>query len=459
MRRNGKNNLLGKARQGGSMVVAATFGIIAMLGTAGLAVDIGRAQLAQSKLSSALDAAGLAAGASISTQDLNTEVNKYLNVNFNNYLDATIDDIDPQYDPDTNVITVTATGHIETTFMKYFGIDTVPIDASTEITRATSGLELALVLDNTGSMAGTRLSALKDAASEMVGTLFGDGTNDQQHLWIGVVPFSQAVNIGTQHESWLTTGSIAAKNWGPDSWAGCVDARLSSLDTTDSPPSSGSFEPYYWPDDGNNNWIKTTTKKGKTTTTYTIDDTHGPNKYCPQSSMGLTSDESAVLTAIDNMEARGNTHIVTGAVWGWRMLSPNWRGLWGGEMDENDLPLDYNTPRMNKAVVIMTDGENTISSSSHGAYWYLSDGRLGTTDQNTAVDELDTRLSSVCTQMKNNNVIVYTIAFGSPGTSIQNLLRNCVSQADYYFDSPDSDELHKAFRQIGDSLSNLRVSK
>ncbi len=453
------NALKGRRNQVGGIIAITAFGILAMTGSAGMAVDIGRAQLAQAKLSSALDAAGLAAGSSLNTQDIETEVQKYLDVNFRDYMDATITSVDVDFNSETNVITLRADGHVDTSFMRWFGIDEVAIGASAEITRAINGLELALVLDNTGSMAGTRLTSLKDASSDLVEILFGDDATDQDDLWIGVVPFSQTVNVGTQHSGWLAANSVSGKNWGPTSWAGCIDERLTGGDVTDAPPSSQAFEAYYWPDDSNNDWIKTTTKNGKTTTTYTINSTTGPNKYCPQAMLGLSSDKDEILDSIDDMEARGNTHVNVGAVWGWRMLSPRWRGTWGGEMDANSLPLDYNTPKMNKAAIIMTDGANTIDNSNRTAYWYLSNNRLGTTNQSTAVTRLNQRLTAVCTAMKNNNIVVYTIAFGSPGSTIENLLRNCATQPDYYFDSPDSDELHRAFRQIGDSLSNLRVSK
>jgi hypothetical protein len=61
--------------------------------------------------------------------------------------------------------------------------------------------------------------------------------------------------------------------------------------------------------------------------------------------------------------------------------------------------------------------------------------------------------------MKNAGIIIYTIAFNNPGTGTQNLLRNCASQNEFYFNSPTTAALQSAFKQIGDSLSNLRVSR
>jgi hypothetical protein len=114
---------------------------------------------------------------------------------------------------------------------------------------------------------------------------------------------------------------------------------------------------------------------------------------------------------------------------------------------------------MNKAVIIMTDGDNTIDNDNRGAYGYLSDGNLGTTNQSTAESRLDSRLSADCTNMKNNNIYVYTVSFGTISNSSRTMLRNCATQTDFYFNSPDSATLQAAFRAIGDSLSNLRVSR
>jgi hypothetical protein len=63
--------------------------------------------------------------------------------------------------------------------------------------------------------------------------------------------------------------------------------------------------------------------------------------------------------------------------------------------------------------------------------------------------------------MKSHGIKIYTILFDVPAsnTTAINLLKNCASQADYFFLSPDSTTLNNAFKQIGDSLSNLRISK
>ena len=79
---------------------------------------------------------------------------------------------------------------------------------------------------------------------------------------------------------------------------------------------------------------------------------------------------------------------------------------------------------------------------------------------NAAENELDSRLSEVCTGMKNAGIIVYTIAFGTSvpmGTA--SLLENCATDPGNYYESPDATTLSLAFRAIGAELKNLHLSK
>jgi Flp pilus assembly protein TadG len=442
--------------------VAITFA--ALVAAAGAATDYARAQMVQTKLADTLDAAGLAAGSSINSADPEDVAQNYFNVNFPSpYMNSTAQ-LDSVVENDSKTqLDLSASATVPTVFMQMMGFDSITVTASTQITRRSTGLELVLVMDTTGSMAGSKLTSMKNAAKNLVNILFGDDAT-KDDLWIGLVPFSQAVNIGnTQNtrDNWLNTSHYNGLNWGPTSWSGCVEARVATgRDVTDDPPSVERFRAYYWGDHGNpdgngnyNNW-----RRNSGSYYSGIGPDLGPNKYCPQPLQTLTNTKSTIIAGIDAMQARGNTHVNIGAVWGWRMLSPRWRGLWGGAMDANSLPLDYSTPYMNKAIVLLTDGENTMSNSVDGAYGYLTEGQLGTTSSSTATTRLNTRLTTVCNSMKSHNIKVYTILFEENGTTIRNLMQNCASQTDFFFMS-DSANLNSAFHAIGDSLSNLRISR
>ncbi len=426
-----------------------------LVAATGASIDYARAQMVQTKLADTLDAAGLAAGATLSSQDSSKVAQNYFTVNFPaGYLGATPTPVQVALDQTQTVLSLSATASVPTIFMGMMGVNTMDVSASTEITRQSGGLELTLVMDNTGSMAGTKLANLKTAAIDLVNILFGKDETKEK-LWIGLVPFSQSVNIGTDklNMNWINKTAYNKLNWGNTSWMGCIDERSSGLDQTDDKPTTNQFDAYYWKDDANNDWI---TSKGVAHATGT---TLGPNKYCSQRILELTNKKTDIINAINSMAAAGNTHVNVGAVWGWRMLSPNWRGIWGSTMGANSLPLDYGIPHMTKAVIMLTDGENTMDSTTRTSYGYLSEGRLGTTNASKAVTALNTRLTNVCTSMKSHGIKVYTILFDLSSTTIGTLFKNCATQPDFYFNSPTSTELHQAFRTIGDSLSNLRISK
>jgi Flp pilus assembly protein TadG len=449
--------------QKGGVMPLVGLSLTMLVGLSGMAIDMERAQQVQTKLSSSLDAAGLAAAATINTTSLSSEAQKYLEANFQDYLGSEITDFTATANDDNSVVTLNATAEMPTRLLTVLGIDSQVVSASSEITRANKGLELVMVLDNTGSMSGSKLANLKTASTDLVNILYGDKT-ESEHLHIGLVPFSQAVNIGSQRSSWLNGSSF---NWSTTSWNGCVEARLAgNEDITDTPPTIEPFTPYYWACHRDyNGWWGTNSNRNNCRTDGTIryrtdiGVTRGPNKNCSQAVTALTSSKATILNAINSMEARGFTHINLGAVWGWRMLSPRWRGLWGGEMNSKNLPLNYNTDKMEKAAIIMTDGDNTMNNAIDTAYGYLWERQLGTGSSSTARNRLNDRLTRVCNAMKQNNIVVYTISFGNLSTSSRNMMRGCASQSDFYFDSPTNSDLQQAFKAIADSLASLRVSR
>ncbi|MFC3693510.1 pilus assembly protein [Chenggangzhangella methanolivorans] len=460
--------------------------LLMLIGCTGIAIDTGRSMVVKARLVSALDAAGLAVGARTTTVDYTADARKFVDANFKaNYAAATVNTVTATLSADKSTITLAASATMPTIFMKLFGSNEVTVKASTEITRASTGLELVLVLDNTGSMGQSgSMPSLKSGASSLVEGLF---TNSPTDVFIGLVPFSQAVSIGPS----LTTGAALSlpatyvqatslvKTGYTTYYTGCLEERTGGLDVTDDPPvllnANSLFKAYYSPDTATkkevkakdseaqvNDWITPTWLGNNYNVFYTgygVDEQQGPAAYCPQAMTPMTNNKTKLLTAINAMTAQGSTFINIGAVWGWRMLSPNWRGFWGGDMLANKQPLAYGTKNMSKVAVIMTDGENSFTPKYYSAYGYLSEGRLGETKRSLAESELDDRLKKVCNSMKANDITVMTIAYDNPDASTKSMLQACATNTSYYFDAGSSSELIKSFDLIRGALSKLRVSK
>lgn len=432
-------------------VTAVTFAIalLPLLVMAGTAIDVSRAFIVKQRLGFAIDAAALAVGASTgTTAELTTLMQQYFDANYPAEklgVPAT-----PVMTLSGKTVNITANAEVDTAFMRIVGYDRVAVQASTTVVRESVGLEVAMVLDTTGSMSGSKLTSLKTAANDFVGILFGDktvGTN----LYVAVVPFSASVNVGSTDPEGLvadagySVGDFAgfaglgdapvhddglmrlAWHHSPPPWAGCVMARDYPDDVEDTDLATGG------------SWTKLTNSDG--------------DENCPVEIQPLTNQRSLIEAKITALAARGYTHVNFGAAWGWRVLSPTAPYTTGHA---------YSDPDYQKAVVIMTDGENTMpdshDSSNYTAYGYLSDGNLGSTHQSTAESNLNTRLTEVCTNMKAQGIIVYTITFEVASTSTQTLLRNCATDNAKYFNSPDSATLHSAFEIIATDLSNLRIS-
>ena len=200
--------------------------------------------------------------------------------------------------------------------------------------------------------------------------------------------------------------------------------------------------------------------------------TTGPNRFCVKPMTNMTNTASTIKDAIDDMAAGGDTMISQGLAWGWRMLSPKWRGLWGGEMDANNLPCDYNAAHTNKAVILLTDGVNTFGPGNYTSYEYLSFGRLLNSESPTSTAKitnatgaktaLDTKTLALCNEIKSHNIYLYVVALdtdGSMDAATKTMLQTCATAISYYFYAPDTSQLQGIFGKIGDSLSNLRVSK
>jgi Flp pilus assembly protein TadG len=163
----------------------------------GLAIDGGRAFLARYELSAAVDAAALAIGSTLDENaDLNLLAHTFVNANFHGEHEGPITlELTDVGDEDETVI-LKGNVTINTYFMPLVGQPTVTVSAESEVKRGGNDVEVALVLDITGSMSGSRIVDLRTAASDLVDTVVGD-IQTPYYSKVALVPYSNAVNVGT----------------------------------------------------------------------------------------------------------------------------------------------------------------------------------------------------------------------------------------------------------------------
>jgi len=465
-------------RRGGVAIIFALL-LVPLTGLAGIAIDSLILFSVESRLQRALDAAGLAAGRAISEGEISSEAQAFFSSNLGSAGGlAAIDPVTVAYAPDAEQLNLSVTARVPSYLMRVLGRDETELRLETVIDLAVRQMELVLVMDNTGSMrSGGMINAMKDAARELVDIVTG-GRESNPNLWMGLVPYVASVNIGAHRTGWLapgdpvfgvevTTGKGKKKTtqtvdpFAPASWKGCVMARPAPLDETDDPPGAAPFVSYFYPAASDNVWPPIDERNSAQ------NNGTGPNLGCGPAITPLRQSRSAVIAAIEAMQPwhRGGTTGNLGLVWGWRVLSPRWRGLWGGATPA-ELPLDHDVLDSDKVVVLLTDGDNQFydhppsgpSGSDFTAYGRLHD--FGFASLGAGRDEINQRMSRICRAMKDEGIILYTITFGStPNTATQDLYRGCASNPAQYFHSPGSSELAGAFRAIGRQLATLRLAR
>ncbi len=396
----------------GAIAMIFALAAIPIILSIGAAIDFARVYVAKAQLGEALDKAALAVA--VSTDKTDAQI---LDI-FTGYFEANLrsDRIAAAGTPiltrtDAQV-TITASATIETLFLKISPIgdfNEIEITGTSTVNIERTGLEVALVLDNTGSMQfGTpaRIDSLRDAATDLVDILFGDEENPDR-LRIALVPFGATVNIGQGLEQFVRFPD--PDNIYPptvdNEWKGCVEARVAPNDVLDNfiegDPTEGEWDPYYWENEPtfrirssrvrddvcvNTWWTESTPlnvqprenrpgptgRSGDTLADFAThpdgpgtfinldiepEPTQGPNKACPDPVIPLTNNKAQLQTAIDQMQPwEGNgTMAHLGAVWGWRVLSP-------GAPFEQGLPFGDETNR--KAIIILTDGQNLVSQQT-----------------------------------------------------------------------------------------------
>lgn len=477
------------SNQKGGFTILFALVLTILVGATGGAIDYARGHLLKSELASAVDAATLAGGASVNSDDLEGIMQKYFDANFpQNYLGATVSTISFEVSDDGNTLTAEASATLDYSLLTLFLESQMSVVASSEVTLETKGMEVVLVMDNTGSMNGSKMSSMLVAAQGLIDILYGEN-EVVDNMWVGLVPYTATVNIGNNNTGWIT--GLDQNEFSPTTWKGCIMARGAEEQSDDIATVGGFWTPFLYDDASDDNW-KCSGKKcsvsgsscGDSGNIYT--DTSGsskhwvnenqcarnsgtgPNLGCGSAITPLTQEKSLVSAAIGDMEAwhRGGTFSNIGLSWGWRVISPKWQGLWDGVDAEQ--PYGYDEPLIDKVVVILTDGQNQFydhqgggpNGSDETAYGRLTEELIGAgiNTQSEGTEEINSQFSQTCESMKDEGIIIYTITFRTSG-SIQDIYENCATSDAHYFDSPSNDELDAVFEAIGDSLSNLRLSK
>src|ERR1700730_5395696 len=251
--------------------IAIIFGLCAIPAViaAGMAIDVGRAYMVKIRLGAALDAAALAVGSETNQtpSQLTTTLRNYFTANYPATAlgtNVTVKPVPANGDLTASTVTFQAQATVPMTFMQLVGVNSIDVTVSAQ-TKKTAGLEVAVVLDNTGSMlcgpndgapnysdgtCGTnvvasdtsctdssnqsRICTLINASTTFVNTLTSAITSSQQ-LYMSIVPYVTTVNVGDSFCSGATScTNIAATSGNFTDLRGNIMPVTPSVGTTTS---------------------------------------------------------------------------------------------------------------------------------------------------------------------------------------------------------------------------------
>jgi Flp pilus assembly protein TadG len=442
-----------KAEQGNIAIIFAVT-LVPLLCMVGAALDYSRASRARSAMQAALDSTALMlsrdlTAGTITTSQIAAKATSYFT---GLYTDteaknvAIVATYTAASSSGNATVLVSGSGAITSDFMQIAGYPTMGFNASSTSTWGASLLRVALVLDNTGSMANyNKLSSLQTAAASLVTQLSNLAVNNGD-VYISVVPFEIDVNVGTANvgANWLRWDQWDSKNYPNSStpwqtycsggyWMTMAQCKGHGYNWNHTPGTNTSL----WNGcvtDRDQNYDVSSTAPTSTATYFYADQ----DQSCPTAQiLPLTYNWTAVNNTINAMTAQGATNQTIGLQWGWLSL------LQQAPMNAPAETVTGNTYQ--HIIVLFTDGLNT------GDRWYGDFSNTST--------QVDSRMTTLCTNIKNSGITIYTVQIDTDGAGQSAVLPGCASDSSKFFMLTSSSQIAAAFSQIGTSISKLHVSR
>ena len=152
--------------------------------------------------------------------------------------------------------------------------------------------------------------------------------------------------------------------------------------------------------------------------------------------LGLTDDADDVTKYMKSLKAQGATAGHIGAAWGLYALTPEWDTVFKHPAGK---PADFTDPTQ-KIMIIMTDGDFTVAH-----------------DDNMNLSETYAYFQSVCSLARTQGITVYTVGLRSSSLTDTELTK-CAGTAENYFPAKNRASLIKAFEEIADKASKVRLA-
>jgi Flp pilus assembly protein TadG len=452
--------------------IAILFGLllVPLVGAMGVALDYSFANQGRTQMQAALDLTGLALSKMmpLTQADLETQGRKIFLTNLGS-TPLTIKEANVAEQltitPDTGKLTLSVNTEypirMAGVLSKLMPPD-IPVSSTTEVVWGQGKVEVALALDNTGSMAGSKLTQLIAASHNLI-EILKNAAKDPGDAKVAVIPFGYQTRVdanANRTSTWIRWDLWEEVN-GSCSTNGstktiCQTAHCSSSRYSTQSDCTSNGRTWYnagtWTPKDHSNWGGCIQDRDKDPSLdYDVNDTgvSGTTTKFPAAEgcgslatvMPLsynwgdtTSIDPATLHGkINSMNAVGNTNVTIGLHWAFQMISPT-----------GTLPFSqgaaYGTEKLTKYIIILTDGDNT-----QDRFYANNNGGV-----------IDLRTTAACNAIKAKDIKIYSIRVISGNAA---LLRDCATDPSMYFEVTDASQLQSVFNTIGATIANLHLAR
>lgn len=341
--------------------------------------------------------------------------------------------------------TVQADAHADVgLFFPLFSTDSMRrVTASTTALYSDKTVEVAMMLDVTGSMAGQKIKDLRTAASNAVNSFLSGQNAANPRVRMAIVPYANSVNVGSLAAS---TVFVETKPSERKQAPGNDDPKYVSASTRPDNCATERKGAYQYSDAGPD---VSMVNRDLYLSAF-AQQTH--TRACPLATIQpLTTDASALNNVIKDLDASGGTAGHIGVQWAWYMLSENW----GGVMNASQRPAKMDPKKVAKYAILMTDGEFNLSyfDASGPDQVYNDAGKVQTR----------TAATTLCAAMRDQGIEIFTIGFALTEKNAKSTLQSCASpdtsNAKHFYQAANGTELDQAFQDIVRNIDKLTVTR
>ena len=204
--------------RGGNVAITFALATLPIIAGVGFAVDYSRANRVKVAMQNALDATAL-----MLAKEAATDTTDQLQANALKYFSAQFTGAEAKYGATNLTVTanftnsggtavaMNASADVPMVILGIIGYDTLTVSASNTAKWGTNRLRVALVLDNTGSMADAgKMTALQSATKSLLTQLQNAASTDGD-VYVSIVPFVKDVNLGAANyaSDYIYWGTVA----------------------------------------------------------------------------------------------------------------------------------------------------------------------------------------------------------------------------------------------------------